>query len=254
MKARYLSARLRRPFDYDLELYHHPLASFCWKVLIALYEAGTPFRGQIVDLRDEAARRELEQLWPVGKFPVLRDLARDQTLPESSIIIEYLDRHYPGAVTLIPADPAPALEARLWDRFFDLYLQAPMQKLVGDKLRPEGDRDSYGVNEAKTTIETAYAMLERRMNAKTWVVDDRFSLADCAAMPALYYANRIVRLALSGPMRTRTSAACSRAHRWCACWKKPSRTSRCFLDDAQAQLGAWICGRSPSAVCSSRSS
>lgn len=101
----------------SLTLYYHPLASFCHKVLIALYENGTSFEGRIVDLADQASSAEMTSFWPVGKIPVLRDERRQQTVPETSIIIEYLAEHYPGPVPLLPQDRALCREARLWDRF-----------------------------------------------------------------------------------------------------------------------------------------
>lgn len=170
-----------------LTLYHHPLASFCHKVLIALYENGTPFDSVVVDLGDRDASADFFEFWPIGKIPVLRDDRDQQTLPETSIIIEYLDRHYPGAHALLPRDEALRLETRLWDRFFDLYVQTPMQKIVIDRLRADGEKDPRGVEEAHATLRTAYAMLERRMADGTWAVGDGFSMADCAAAPALFY-------------------------------------------------------------------
>src|SRR5688572_17459093 len=105
----------KRPMS--LTLYFHPFASFCQKVLIALYENETPFTPHLVDLGDEASRAAFLKIWPVGKFPVLRDDARDRTIPESSIIIEYLAQHHPARAQLVPADAERALKARLWDRF-----------------------------------------------------------------------------------------------------------------------------------------
>jgi glutathione S-transferase len=119
----------------SLTLHYHPLSSFCWKVLIALYENDTPFTPHPVNLGDEAERAALLKLWPIGKFPVLRDDATDRTIPETSIIIEYLDQQYPGRTRFIPADPKLALQTRLRDRFYDLYVHLPMQKVVGDRLR-----------------------------------------------------------------------------------------------------------------------
>jgi glutathione S-transferase len=174
-----------------LELYFHPLASFCWKPLIALYESGTPFEPHVVDLADEAARAELTRLWPITKFPVLRDGARDQTIPESTIIVEYLAVHYPGRDPLIPADPDLARETRLRDRFYDLYVSEPMQKIVGDRLRPPGKHDPHGVEEARARLATAYAMIERQAGTATWAMGETFTLADCSAAPALYYADRV---------------------------------------------------------------
>jgi glutathione S-transferase len=175
-----------------LTLYFHSLASFCQKVLMALYENGTPFTGHVVDLMDEGASAKFLAIWPVGKIPVLRDESRDRTLPETTIIIEYLDRHYPGTHGLLPVDDAQQLDARLWDRFFDLYVQVPMQKIVIDRLRPEGEHDPRGVADAKATLATAYDMIERRMADRTWAVGEAFSIADCAAAPALFYAGVVV--------------------------------------------------------------
>jgi glutathione S-transferase len=171
-----------------LTLYYHPLASFCHKVLLALYEKGTAFEPHLVDLGDPTSNAEFLALWPVGKIPVLHDEARGQTIPETSIIIEYLDRHYPGPARLIPDAPDAALEARLWDRFFDHYVSVPMQKIVTDRLRPDGQADLLGVADARNTLATAYGMIERRMAARQWAGGDAFGIADCSAAPALFYA------------------------------------------------------------------
>src|SRR5215204_2682639 len=175
-----------------LVLYFHPLSSFCQKALIALYENGTPFEPRIVDLSDEASRAALLRLWPIGKFPVLRDEARDRLSPESSVIIEYLDQHYPGPAPLVPADPELALKTRLADRFYDLYVHEPMQKIVGDRLRPAGKRDAFGVAQAKARLQTAYAMIGAEMARQMWAAGETFTAADCAAAPALFYARLVL--------------------------------------------------------------
>ena len=187
----------------SLTLYYHPLASFCHKVLIALYENDTPFEGYIVDLMDDAAAARFLDLWPVGKIPVLRDEARDRTVPETTIIIEYLDEHHPGPQPLLPADAAARLDARLWDRFFDLYVQVPMQKIVTDLLRPEGESDARGVADAETGLLVAYRMLEQHMAGREWAAGDSFGLADCAAAPALFYAEIVVPFAATHPNAAR---------------------------------------------------
>jgi glutathione S-transferase len=178
----------------SLKLYFHPLASFCWKALIALYENNTPFEPHVVDLGDPAASAAFKQIWPIGKFPVLRDDARDRTVPESSIIIEYLAQHYPGGTLLIPADADLSREVRLQDRFYDLYVHQPMQKIVTDRLRPAGRNDPHGVDEARAQLQTALGMVERDMAGKTWAVGRAFSMADCAAAPALFYADKVMPL------------------------------------------------------------
>jgi len=175
-----------------LKLYFHPLSSFCQKALTALYENGTPFEPVIVDLFNEASAAAFKKIWPIGKFPVLRDEARDRTVPESSIIIEYLAQHYPGPSQLVPADAELARQTRLRDRFFDLYVNVPMQKLVTDKLRPAGKNDPYGVDDAKKLLQTALGMIDHDMATKTWVMGDGFTMADCAAAPPLFYANMLM--------------------------------------------------------------
>jgi glutathione S-transferase len=175
----------------SLTLYCHPLASFCWKVLLALYESETPFRAQQIDLADPEERAALASLWPVAKFPVLRDTTRDQVVPESTIIIEYLALHYPGKVELLPKDPESARQTRLRDRFYDLYVHEPMQKIVGDRLRPADRRDPHGVEQAHAALELSYSMLEADKATSEWATGSAFTLADCAAAPALYYANKV---------------------------------------------------------------
>ncbi|MBP1873969.1 glutathione S-transferase [Ensifer adhaerens] len=183
----------------SLTLYLHPLASFCHKVLIALYENDTPFDARLVDLLDPEEAARFAELWPVGKMPVLRDSARDATIPETSVIIEYLDRHYPGSQPLIPGDVDAALQARLWDRFFDLYIHVPMQKIVTDTLRGPGENDHRGVAEAHSALGVAYGMADRHFSANAFAGGAAFSLADCAAAPALFYGGIVEPFADSYP-------------------------------------------------------
>jgi glutathione S-transferase len=168
----------------SLKLYAHPFSSYCQKVLIALYENGTPFTYRM--LEDTGAMAELESLWAHKKFPVLVD--NDASVIEASIIIEHLGLHHPGPVRLFPADPSAALSVRFMDRFFDNYVMTPMQKIVGDCLRPEADRDPSGVAEAHARLDTSYHWLERTLTGGAWACGE-FSLADCAAAPSLFYAD-----------------------------------------------------------------
>jgi glutathione S-transferase len=187
----------------SLTLHFHPLSSFCWKALIALYENDTPFTPNMVNLGDETDRAALLKLWPIGKFPVLRDDGRDQTVPESSvIIIEYLDRHYPGRVRFIPGEADLAWQTRLSDRFYDLYVHLPMQKMVDDRMRPEVQKDPRGVGEARARIQLCYGMIEQEISTGTWAMGEAFGMADCAASPALFYANKVVLISDAHPKLT----------------------------------------------------
>jgi len=166
-------------------LYGHPFSSYTQKALIALYENDTAF--QFRSLEDKQAEAEWAALWPIKRFPLLRDDGR--SVMEASVIVEYLDLHYPGPIRLLPRGSGAAIDVRFMDRFFDNYIMTPMQKIVFDRLRPEGDRDSFGVAAARQALETAYGWLNSRMNDREWAAGEEFSLADCAAAPALFYAD-----------------------------------------------------------------
>lgn len=159
-----------------LTLYMHPLASYCWKVLLALYESGTPFTAVHIDLADPAQRAALLRVSPFARFPVLVD--GDTVVHESSIIIEHLN--------VLPA----SLAIRARDRFFDIYVMDPVGRAVREMLQPTSPRVTA---EAEQTLATAYDVVERFIGE--FAVGDAFSLADCAAIPSLFYADFIVPIA-----------------------------------------------------------
>lgn len=175
-----------------LTLYSHPLASYCWKVLIALYENDTHFTQHIVDLGDPNARAAFAALWPTAKIPLLQDTTRGRIVPETSIMIEYLERHYPGHRPMLPAEEDARLEARLWDRLFDSYVMTPMQGIVANRLRPEHERDARRVSDAEATLHMAYDLIETHLARREWAAGDDFSIADCTAAPSLFYASILV--------------------------------------------------------------
>jgi glutathione S-transferase len=167
----------------SLTLFYHPLASFCHKVLIALYENHTAFDKRIINLGDEKDRAELLAVSPLGKFPVIRDPARGRDVAETTIIIEYLDHFFAGERPLIPCEWEDALQVRLWDRLLDSYVQMPMQHIVGDRLRgTQGD-----LSKERATLEMAYRMIDRQLAGRMWLASEEFSMADCAAAPALFF-------------------------------------------------------------------
>jgi glutathione S-transferase len=168
-----------------LTLYAHPFSSNCQKVLIALYENGTPF--EFLMLEDSESMAELEALWPLKRFPVLKD--GDRTVIETSCIIEYLQLYHPGPVPMLPSDPKDALEVRFFDRIFDHYVSDPQQRVVYNQLRPEGERDPRGVADAKALLEKTYAWLNATLDGRAWATGEAFTLADCGAAPFLFYAD-----------------------------------------------------------------
>lgn len=170
-----------------LQLFGHPFSSYTQKALVALHENATSFTFRMLSQEDEATFAEFAALWPLKRFPILVDGAT--TILEATTVIEYLAVRHPGPVALIPADPDAAVTVRMMDRFFDNYISTPLQKLVFDRLRPEEARDDFGVTEARAMLDTAYAWLDWTMADRPWAAGEAFSMADCAAAPALFYAD-----------------------------------------------------------------
>ena len=173
----------------SLTLHYHPLSSCSWKTLIALYENGVPFTAHTVNLGDPVERAAFGALWPTAKIPLLQD--GDRVVPETSLQIEYLDLHHPGAQPLLPGDAEAQLDVRQWDRVFDLYVMDPMQRYIAQQRRPEGERDAGTQAASRATLAMAYALVDSRLGGRTWAAGETFSMADCAAAPSLFYATTI---------------------------------------------------------------
>lgn len=179
------------------QLFAHPFSSYCQKVLVAIYENGTDFDYRMLSPQEAGTVEEWQSIWPIKRFPVLKD--GENTVMEATIIIEYLMLNYPGSVRLIPENPQAALRTRMMDRFFDNYIMTPMQKVVFNQIRPEADRDPYGVNEAKAMLDDAYGWLDGVVAKTEWAAGDTFTLADCAACPSLFYADWVHPIAETFP-------------------------------------------------------
>ncbi|MDP5308852.1 glutathione S-transferase family protein [Paracoccus spongiarum] len=171
----------------SLTLWFHPLSSFCHKVLVALYDAGIAFTPRHVNPGDPADRAALAGMSPLGKMPVLQDHGRDAVICETSLIIAYLARHDPGARRLLPADPDQAMQAHVWDRVFDMHVQGAMQPVVNARLFMDPSAEPAVTAFAHRELDRAYAAADRHLAGRDWLAGD-FGLADCAALPALFYA------------------------------------------------------------------
>jgi len=184
----------------SLQFFGHPFSSYTQKVLIALWADGTPFEYRVLEKEFPENFEELKRHSPFGLFPLLID--GGEPVLESSIIIEYLQRHHPGPNRWIP-DGDLGLKVRFLDRFFDLYVMGNMQAVVGNALRPEDDRDPFGVDRSRQRLHTAYDWLEANLGDGPWAAGDAFTLADCAAAPSLFYADWVEEI---GPERPRLAA------------------------------------------------
>lgn len=181
----------------SLILHEHPLSSFCWKAKIALYETGLPFEAKLVAFYEEASRAAHYARWPLGKIPVLEDTARGRLVAETSVIIEYLQTFHAPSAGFIPADPEAALRVRLLDRVFDSYVMEPMSRIVAENFR--GGEDPVGVAQADALLAKSYDWLEGELAGRDWAAGEDFTLADCAAAPSLYYADKVAPFRASHP-------------------------------------------------------
>ena len=181
-----------------LALYGHAFSSYTQKALIALYENGTPFEFRSLGPETPQHAAEWLQRWPLRRFPLLVDGERD--VAETSIIIEYLQLVHPGPVRLLPADALAALEVRFLDRFFDLHVMAPVQLAVDSALQRAASTREQGRALAGDRLELAYAWLEGQLAGRTWAAGADFTLADCAAAPALFYADWTQRISEAFPL------------------------------------------------------
>lgn len=170
-----------------LSLFAHPFSSYCQKVLTALYENRTHFTFRLLSFEESTTGAEFAKAWPIQRMPLLRD--GETNIMESTVIIEHLDLHHPGSARLIPADAATALQVRFLDRVFDNYVMTPLQKIVFNAIRPEEGRDPYGVADAHKLLDTSYRWLDEHLAGRIWAAGNDFTLADCAAAPALFYAD-----------------------------------------------------------------
>lgn len=187
-------------FGAGLTLYVHPFSSYSWKVLIPLWADGTPFTYRNVDPSEPGAMDELRVLWPFAKFPMLVD--EGKVIAETSCIIEHLQACHPGPNVWIP-DGADGRRTRFLDRFFDTYVMNAAQLAVNNALRPAVAKDDYGEAQGRKMLRTAYDWLEANLGDGPWAIGDAFTLADCAAAPALFYADWIDPI---GPERPRLAA------------------------------------------------
>jgi glutathione S-transferase len=175
-----------------MKLYHHPVSSYSQKALMAFYEKGIEFEPALVNLMTAEGRAEYAKVNPLEKIPFLKDEARDWAVPESTIIIEYLEDTFPDQGTrLIPTDKTLARQTRFLDRMFDLYLNDQVQKILFDSLKPEEKKDPVGVATAKKRLRAFYALMDKDMSKRTWAIGDDFSMADCAAASPLFYAKNV---------------------------------------------------------------
>ncbi|QSX37206.1 glutathione S-transferase family protein [Shewanella sedimentimangrovi] len=165
-----------------MELFYHPLSRYSQKVLLGLYEKQANFFPRVVELRDPVQRAEFAQIYPPCKLPLLKT-SDGLLLPESSIIIEYLDRQVRGGTRLLPDMPSVNLRVRLWDRLIDNDLNN--QLFVLEQLLNESQQDELKIRQLRNRLWLTLQELDNQLADNHWLVGDGFTLADCALVPCL---------------------------------------------------------------------
>ncbi len=170
-----------------MKLYYNPISSYSQKALIAFYEKGIDFEPNIVNLMDPDDLAKYRDVYPMGKIPCLV-LDDGHLIPESSIIIEYIDDM--GEPRLIDGDSEQTRKIRFKDRMIDLYLDDSIVTLLFQGMKPEDQRDPERMATAQFRIDTMYSFMEAEFEKHPFASGNKFSMADCAAAPALFYAEQ----------------------------------------------------------------
>jgi glutathione S-transferase len=212
-----------------MKLHHHPLSTYSQKALIALYEKNVDFASEIIDLFDPEKRAAYKRFYPLGKIPVLVD--GDRFIPESSIIIEYVEGKSETGTRLIPRDPEQARRTRFHDRLADLYVNDPTAFLFLDSQKPEAQRESARVTQAKERLDASFQYLDGHLGKRSWLVAEAFTMADCALAPPLAYLRNMYPFA----------AYPSLTAYWNRLAERPS--VRRVLDEAAPYLARFAAGR-----------
>ena len=156
------------------------MSTYSQKVLIAIYEKDLRFTPHVVNLMVDAERDEYRKLYPLGKVPLIV-LNHGPLIPESSIIIEYLDSL--GGTPLISPNPDVARKTRFKDRFIDFYLTESVGTLFTESRKPEAERNARKIETARYRAKAVYDFLEYELSESEWANGDEFSLSDCAGPP-----------------------------------------------------------------------
>jgi glutathione S-transferase len=171
-----------------MKLYYYPLSTYCQKVLIALYEKGIEFEGESLMLFDPEVRDQFREIYPLGKIPLLVD-DNDHMVPESSIIIEYLDTK--AKPLLIFGDADEQRQIRFKDRMFDLYLLETIATLFFQNMKPANEQDPERIATAQFQIDKIYMFMEMELENQPFSCGSEFTMADCTAAAGLFYASKV---------------------------------------------------------------
>ena len=210
-----------------MKLYYHPLSTYSQKVVLAFYEKGLEFEGEIVNLFEPADRKRFSEIYAIGKVPLVMD--GDYMVPESAIIVEYLENHHSTGTKLIPDDLHEARRTRFADRMHDLYVNESVANLLFQSWKPEADRDLELIDRCRHRLEVCYGHMDEQLAARQWVMGDQFTMADCSLAPALFYAPRVAPFDSRPGIRSYWERMCQRPT-----WQRVMREAEPFLEMMKA--------------------
>ncbi len=173
-----------------MKLYYFPISTYSQKALIGFYEKEVTFERELVRVLDPDVRSLYEEVYPIGKIPLLV-AEGDHMIPEASIIIEYLDQNYSAGPQLIPTDPTASRKVRFMDRMNDFYLNDPVVNLLFQGMKPEAEQNQELIAKSRKYLACSFAYMNDTLADNKWFFGDSFTLADCAAIPPLFYAQKV---------------------------------------------------------------
>lgn len=207
-----------------LTLYHHGSSACAAKVRFALEEKRLAWESRYIDLmRGEQFSADYLALNPKAVVPTL--VHDGHTIPESTVICEYLDETFPDR-PIYPQSPLDRARVRLWTKLVDEELHPACSALTyivshrhtilraglgsfeeflaagGAEGRAARERKWHWIQQgleapgAADQLRLYMSVLEKMesaLKAQEWLVGDAFSMADVAMAP---YVNRLAALAM----------------------------------------------------------
>ena len=210
-------------------LYHHGSSVCAAKVRLAMAEKDLEWNGVYIDiLKGEQFDPEYLKLNPKGVVPTL--VHNDLVIPDSTVIIEYLDQIAPDT-SVHPKDPWSRAQVRYWTKAVDEDLHPACgavtfvcshRHTVLKNLGPKGAEeflastppisvtsdwksqkdafvrygfDAPGAADKVKLYDTYLKKMDKALENKQWLVEDAFSIADISMVP---YVNRLAMMSMRG--------------------------------------------------------
>jgi glutathione S-transferase len=167
-----------------LIVYGASLSPFVRKVRVMLAEKGLDYKIEYVNPFSQPP--EFADISPLKRIPVLRDTDRPEpnTLPDSSVICDYIDHKWPTPA-LYPAEPFERAQALWLEEYADslvaqsiglgLFFERVVKKLIGGECN-----ETVVTGTIRDKLPPIFDYLDKMIGARRFLVGDEFSIADIA--------------------------------------------------------------------------